>query len=105
MNLSQRFEALDDNMKLDPTDRDRAVAEHNRLGDLLVAAGIAKRTRLQGSFARKTMLPPLHDIDKIIELTDSFRAVLDSPGGPAKAMTMIEDALRPEIPLARFEIK
>lgn len=105
MNLNERFEALDDNLKLDNGERDRAIASHNRLGDLLVAAGIAKRTRLQGSFARKTMLPPLHDVDKIIELVDDLAATLDGPGGPEKAMLLIRDRVGKAMPTARFEFK
>ncbi len=105
MNLDDRFDALDEALKLDPRERNRAVTVHNRLGDLLVVAGVAKRTRLQGSFARKTMLPPLHDIDKIVELVDELRDVLAGPDGPRRAMKMIRDALAPHLPGARFEIK
>lgn len=105
MNLNERFDALDENLKLDRLERERAETVHNRLGDLLVEAGVAKRTRLQGSFARKTMLPPLHDIDKIVELVDELRELLAGPGGPEKAMQMIRDALEPHLPGIRFEFK
>jgi hypothetical protein len=106
MNLNQRFVATDDNLKLDPEERKRAEETHNLMGDVLVDAGVAKRTRLQGSFARKTMLPPLHDVDKVIELNDGLREELDaSPIGPHRAMDMICNAVRPEFPGATFEIK
>jgi hypothetical protein len=105
VNLNDRFDTLDDNLKLDPGERDRAIASHNRLGDLLVAAGIAKRTRLQGSFARKTMLPPLHDIDKVIELVENLTATLGGPGGPEQSMLLIKERVEKAIPTARFEIK
>jgi len=105
MNLSESFDALDDNLKLDPAERDRAIEAHNRLGDLLVAAGVAKRTRLQGSFARKTMLPPLKDIDKVIELVDTFKEILAGPGGPEKAMLIIQEILEEEMPGVTFEVK
>lgn len=105
LEVDGRFDVLDDNLKLDPAARDRAIKAHNRLGDLLVAAGVAKRTRLQGSFARKTMLPPLHDVDKVVELTDELREVLVGPGGPAKAMEMIRDLLEEHLPGAQFELK
>ena len=55
-----------------PRRTSRAEEVHNFIDDILVNAGIAKRTRLQGSFARKTMLPPLHDVDKVIELVDDL---------------------------------
>lgn len=105
MNVDERFDALDDNLKLDPAERKRAVKVHNGLGDFLVKAAVAKRTRLQGSFARKTMLPPLHDIDKVVELVDELRDILAGPGGPDEAMKLIRDALRPHLPRACFEIK
>lgn len=106
MNLKERFGALDDNLKLDPEVRKRAEAVHNHLGDLLVKAGVAKRTRLQGSFARHTMRgPKLHDIDKVVELVDSLWDTLDSPGGSRKAVEIIRDALAPHVPGARFETK
>lgn len=106
MNLNQRFAATDDNLKLDPDERKKAEETHNLMGDVLVDAGIAKRTRLQGSFARKTMLPPLHDVDKVIELNDGLREELEaSPIGPHRAMDLICNAVRPEFPGATFEIK
>jgi hypothetical protein len=105
LNLTERFDTFNDNLKLDPAERERAVAGHNRIGDLLVEAGVARRTRLQGSFARKTMLPPLHDIDKVVELDDDLEDVLTEPGGPEKAMSLIRDTLQPRLPGARFEIK
>jgi hypothetical protein len=96
--LNERFDELDDNLKLDPADRKRAeVAE--------IAAGVAKRTRLQGSFACKTMLPPLHDIDKIIELVDDIADELAGPGGPQKAMELIRQRVADRLPGATFEYK
>lgn len=106
MDLNERFDTLDDHLKLDPAVRDRAVRAHNEIGDLLVDAGVAKRTRLQGSLARHTMRgPQLHDIDKIVELEDDLHATLDGRGGPERAMTMIRDVLAPHLANARFEIK
>ena len=106
MNLNQRFAATDDNLKLDPDERKKAEETHNLMGDVLVAAGVAKRTRLQGSFARKTMLPPLHDVDKVIELNDDLREELEASSiGSRRAMDLICNAVRPEFPGATFEIK
>lgn len=103
--LTERFDALDDNLKLNPADRARAEAAHGKLGDALIKAGIAKKTRLQGSFARKTMLPPLHDVDKVIELVDVLGDTLDSPGGSTKAMRLIRDVVTDAFPGATFEVK
>jgi hypothetical protein len=93
MNLNEAFEQLHNNLKLDPDELAAARDLHNRLGDHLVACGIAKRTRLQGSLARGTMRAPLKDIDKIIELSDDIAAELDRPGGPALAMARIAASL------------
>ena len=69
-------------------------------------AGVAKGTRLQGSFARHTMLgPKLRDIDKVIELDDKWEEDLKGPGGPQKAISLVHDALAPHLPGARFEAK
>ncbi len=106
MNLKKRFDALDNNLKLDPAERLRAQETHNRLGDLLVKAGVAKRTRLQGSFARHTMLgPKLKDIDKVVELVDDLTDSLKKPGGSRRAMSLIKAALAPHLPGASFEVK
>lgn len=106
MNLKECFESLDDNLKLDPRIRRQAEQVHNRIGDLLVSTGVAKRTRLQGSFARHTMRgPELHDIDKVVELVDSLSETLASSGGSQKAMSIIRDALSPHLSGARFESK
>jgi hypothetical protein len=105
MNLRERFTALDENLKLDPAERKRAEDLHNRLGELLAKAGVAKATHLQGSFARKTMLPPLHDIDKVIELEDALREEFAGPSGPIAAMELISDTLQPDFPSASFEMR
>ena len=106
MHLEERFDALDDNLKLDPAVRQQAEQVHNQLGNLLVKAGVAKRTRLQGSLARHTMRgPELHDIDKVVELTDSLLETLAGLGGSQKAISIIHDVLAPYLPGARFESK
>ncbi|MCY4104337.1 MAG: nucleotidyltransferase [bacterium] len=106
MNLKQRFDVLDDNIKLSNAVRKEAQDVHNRLGDLVVDAGVAKRTRLQGSFARHTMLgPKLRDIDKVVELDDELWDALNCAGGPQKAISLIHDALAPHLPGTRFEVK
>ena len=106
MDLKQRFDALDDNIKLSDAVRKEAQDVHKRLGDLVEEAGVAKQTRLQGSFARHTMLgPKLRDIDKVVELDDKWWDDLQGAGGPQKAISLIYDALAPHLPGARFEAK
>lgn len=105
MGISEQFAALDNNLKLDPGHHARAIEVHNLISVALIAAGVAKATRLQGSFARKTMLPPLKDVDKVVELSDSLFEELSGPGGPRRAMQLIMDALTPILPGALFKVK
>ncbi len=106
MNLKQRFDALDDNIKLSDAVREQAQKVHNHLGDLVVEAGVAKRTRLQGSFARRTMLgPELRDIDKIIEMDDKWWSDPHCVSGPRKVISLVHNTLAPHLPGARFEAK
>lgn len=106
MNLKERFDALDENLKLDPAIRRQAEQSHNQLGNLLVRAGVAKQTRLQGSLARHTVRgPELHDIDKVVELADSLLETLAEPGGSQKAISIIHDVLVPDLPGATFASK
>ncbi|CAB4365426.1 MAG: hypothetical protein F2681_15025 [Actinobacteria bacterium] len=104
-NLSQRFDALHEALKLDPGEHARAIAAHKRLDLILLGSGLVKATRLQGSFARKTMLPPLKDIDKIVELNDDLVAEFHVPGGPQLAMRRLQAVLEPKFQGAKFEVK
>ena len=105
MNLSQRFDALDNNLKLDPTQLERARTFHREMSDILTDAGVAVRTRLQGSLARGTMEPPLHDIDKVIELNPALEVDFTGPDGPERAMALVRDTLYPGLPGASFKVK
>lgn len=105
MTVQDGFGHLLDNLKLDPDEVKRARAVHNELSDLLIAKGVAVRTRLQGSFARKTMLRPLKDVDKIIELRTEHEGLLREPGGTEAAFAMIRDAVQSKFPMAWFEPK
>jgi len=105
VNLSQRFGALHENLKIDAEQLKRARDLHSQMSKHLVEAGIATRTRLQGSLARSTMEPPLHDIDKAIELNPDLADELAGPDGPERAVGMIGDVLAPHLPGASFEVK
>jgi len=65
---AEAFDELDDNLKLDPNDRRAAEDCHNAITELLLRLGLIVTAFLQGSFARKTMLAPLRDIDKVVVL-------------------------------------
>ncbi len=105
MNLNQRFGALDDNLKIDAEQLKRARDLHRQIGDYLIEAGIATGSRLQGSLARSTMEPPLHDIDKVIEINPSLADELAGPDGPERAMAIIQRTLTGHLPGAFFEVK
>jgi hypothetical protein len=66
---------------------------------VLRAAGVITSAFLQGSFARKTMLGPLRDVDKIVILADRP----DLRASPALAMMEIEKVLAVAFPQATFE--
>lgn len=105
MKITERFAALDENLKLDPDQRRCAQDLHNEISGHLIEAGIASRCRLQGSFARKTMLPPLHDVDKVVELKEGLRDEFSGSNGPQKAMDQIQAVLGPHFPGASFTPK
>src|SRR5436189_87450 len=61
--------------------------------------GVATGGFLQGSFARKTMLPPLHDVDKIIILGGGYTTATN----PDSVMDDIEGAINRAYPVVTFD--
>lgn len=98
----QAFEEFDRDLQLDPDERRRAEDLHNEITALLRKAGIIESAFLQGSFARKTMLGPLRDIDKVLVLSVALAHLHDDPKGPEIAMDHIEAELRKAYPDATF---
>lgn len=97
------FNELDENLNLDPQERAAAIALHNTIHALLLAQGLIVDAFLQGSFARKTMKKPLHDIDKVVILPASRWDEFNHGGGPDAAMDLIEGVLRSRFPRSTFE--
>lgn len=93
----QAFDETDTSLELDPSERAAAEVLHNEITEEARAAGVATGGFLQGSFARKTMIKPLHDVDKVLILPESFRGQ-----DPGFVMGMIESALRSVYPTAVF---
>jgi hypothetical protein len=93
VNIYEAFTQLDEQLKLDPDLRTCAQDRHKHITDILVQAGIAKSGFLQGSFARKTMLPPLHDVDKVITLGSDYSESSD----PHTVMTNMQAAIAAEL--------
>lgn len=95
--IKSAFETFDANLNLDPEERAAAEKLHNEITDVLKAKRIAVGAFLQGSFRRKTMLPPLHDVDKVILLHSSMKHLT-----PDQVMDAIEIALAEAYPDATF---
>ena len=103
MTVQQAFEEFDDELKLDSKERQEAIDLHHKIRKVLADAGVCAHAILQGSFARKTMLAPLRDIDMVGFLNDEYRYLMTTVGGVAKAIDLIEAPLRSAFPHAVFE--
>lgn len=103
MTTTDAFTAFDERLYLATGARERAQAAHNKLRDVLADAGVAIGAILQGSFARKTMLRPLNDIDIVVFLAAEHDHLQTEAGGSEKAMDLIEEAVRDAYASATFE--
>lgn len=98
------FDAFDEDLNLDFRERKSAQKRHSDITDHLVSVSLAIGTFLQGSFARKTMLKPLKDVDMIIRMHPNLEKILRRPGGPAHAMLLIREAISQKYPDAQFDV-
>src|SRR4051812_30364038 len=100
------FDKFDAALNLDPHERDQAQRRHQEITEVLAAAGLAKATFLQGSFARKTMPKPLKDVDMVVVLAEVYRTHWFGfgRGGPAASMAAIRAAVAVRWPDARFDV-
>ena len=98
------FSEFDSNLNLERAERDRAITSHNDMSKILVDAGVAVGTFLQGSFARKTMLPPLKDVDIIVLLAATLDEVRHTPGSAKRAIAATRAAIAAARPDARFDV-
>lgn len=96
--VTDAFDEFDENLKLDPDERRAAEAVHNNITALLKDGGLITTAFLQGSFARKTMIAPLRDVDKVVILASSLGEL-----GPDEVMTRIRDAVASQYPDATFD--
>lgn len=96
------FKSFDEKLNLDPRERERAQARHHELRDVLEASGLIDGTFLQGSFARKTMLKPLKDVDIVVLLNPDLG--FEGGDGPALAMDRFRGLVAEVWPTARFDI-
>lgn len=98
MTTSDAFDDFDENLKLDPDERRAAEELHTEITGILKKAGVIVLAFLQGSFARKTMIAPLRDIDKVVVLAPSMKGL-----SPDEVMARIQSVLAAHYPDAVFE--
>jgi hypothetical protein len=96
LSVPEAFERLRNNLKLDPGELAKVIATHNTVTAHLKALGLITGGFLQGSLARKTMVAPLRDVDKVVLLAVDYRNL---PGGARLAADQIAAALRQLYPL------
>jgi hypothetical protein len=101
--VDKAFETLDEALNLDPAQRRQAQARHNEIRDVLMRTGLVATTFLQGSFARKTMLKPLKDVDVVVVLKPELWRRLSGPDGPQTAMSWFRAAVANHWPDAEFD--
>lgn len=97
------FAELDEELNLDPAQREQAQERHNAIRAALDEAGLVSSSFLQGSFARKTMLKPLKDVDIVVVLKPEFWDRLSGPDGPQTAMGWFKTIVGEHWPDAMFD--
>lgn len=102
MNVPDAFKTYRENLLLDPEERHRAVRRHEDMRAALADAKIVQSTFLQGSMARKTMIPPLKDIDIVGLLHRSLDEHRDADQGTRAVQKIIEDAVQRHFPRAKL---
>ncbi|MBM7331508.1 nucleotidyltransferase domain-containing protein, partial [Agrobacterium sp. S2] len=101
MTVTSAFDTFDANLNLDPHERVQAQERHNQVRAVLERSGVIAGSFLQGSFARKTMLKPLKDVDIVVLLKPD--SGLQGPDGPARAMQLFRDLVAEQWPTAVFD--
>jgi Second Messenger Oligonucleotide or Dinucleotide Synthetase domain len=100
------FVTFDSALNLDPRERLAAEVLHRDLTTKLQRRGLVRAGFLQGSFARKTMRRPLHDVDKVLLLPPDVEAAIRSQrGGPDRVMDALEAAITADYPGTTFKRK
>lgn len=81
--VTEGFKALDNALKLDPQVDALAKATRSIIDEILLASGWMALSLLQGSYGRKTMYPPLKDVDLVVILPERLAYLRPDPMGPA----------------------
>ena len=91
--VREGFAALDDALLLDKEQDRQAKDARGKIDEILTDAGWQKQSLLQGSYGRKTMLPPLKDVDLTVILPENKRYLLEDPAGSNLAMAAFRRAI------------
>lgn len=87
------FRALDEKLKLDPVVHAQARDVRAAVEETLRAADLLETALLQGSYGRKTMRPPLNDVDLVVVLPARLAHLRKEPGMAQWAMDQFRKAL------------
>jgi hypothetical protein len=100
------FRALDEMLKLDPQVHDQARRVRTAVEDAVKAAGLMETVLLQGSYGRKTMRPPLKDVDLVMVLPASLAHLRTKPGMSQWAFDGFRRAIEDAgvLPGVRFDV-
>lgn len=101
--VDSSFTTLDENLNLNMHVRLQAQGLHNKIRELLTRDGLVAGSFLQGSFARKTMLKPLKDVDIVCLLPNDSWNDLGGPEGPGRAMESFKAPLEMRWPGVKFD--
>lgn len=102
--VDNSFAKLDETLNLDPSVRLKAQNLHNAIRDELAEAELIAKSFLQGSFARKTMLKPLKDVDIVCLLPAYMWEALRGPDGPGRAMESFKAPVEERWPGVQFDV-
>lgn len=91
--VSRGFRALDDKLNLDSNVHAQARSVRAILEEILRDAGLLETSLLQGSYGRKTMRPPLKDVDVVVVLPERLADKRKNPGMSKWAMGQFRKAI------------
>lgn len=102
--VTEAFAKFDAELNLDPAQRQRAQDRHREIREVLEGSERISGSFLQGSFARKTMLKPLKDVDVVILLNPDKWPGLTGPYGPEMAIAHFQARVAAHWPTAQFDV-
>lgn len=101
--VAEAFAQFEEALKLDRDEVTEARTRHKDVQDCLTATTMVTSSFLQGSFARKTMVSPLNDVDVVLLLNTRDEQSLRGPGGAARSMEQLKAPLAQCFPGVVFD--